>query len=177
MLRAIILRKLASVERRLGEPLDYVRHMLSASLPATLAFFKVMGLGKVRRRLPRDAWHVAQVVASRSEDCGPCVQIALNVAAQDGVPAGVLRAVVDERPDELPGECALAYRFAEAVCARGAELDALREQARARWGEAALVELALAIAGARVFPVTKRALGYATSCSLRAPRVPESARA
>ena len=32
-------------------------------------------------------------------------------------------------------------------------------------GEPALVELAMAIAVARFFPVTRRALGYATSCS------------
>lgn len=36
---------------------------------------------------------------------------------------------------------------------------------RERYGEEGLVELALAIASARVFPVTKRALGYALSCS------------
>jgi hypothetical protein len=35
------------------------------------------------------------------------------------------------------------------------------------WGiHEGLVELALAIASARVFPIAKRALGYATSCTL-----------
>ena len=42
----------------------------------------------------------------------------------------------------------------------------MRERVRERYGEEGLVELALGIAAARVFPVVKRALGYATSCAL-----------
>ena len=33
------------------------------------------------------------------------------------------------------------------------------------YGDRGLVELALAIASCRVFPITKRALGYGTSCA------------
>jgi hypothetical protein len=36
---------------------------------------------------------------------------------------------------------------------------------RLRYGDEGLVELALAIASCRTFPVTKRVLGYAVSCS------------
>jgi hypothetical protein len=38
-------------------------------------------------------------------------------------------------------------------------------------GDEGLVEMALAIASCRVFPITKRALGYAVSCSAVAVRV------
>jgi len=44
--------------------------------------------------------------------------------------------------------------------------DVLREKIRQHFGEAGLVELALAITSCRVFPTTKRALGYAKRCSL-----------
>ncbi|MHC5210492.1 MAG: carboxymuconolactone decarboxylase family protein [Planctomycetota bacterium] len=176
MIRALILRKLASVERELGESLDYVRHMLRASLPATLAFFKVMGMANHWRKLPAHPWHVAQIVAARSEDCGPCVQIAVNTAVKAGVPADALAAVLASRPADLPEDLALAYRFAESVCERRDDVDALRDLARTRWGDAGVVELALAISASKVFPVTKRALGYATSCSIAARRVPEAAR-
>ena len=46
------------------------------------------------------------------------------------------------------------------------EEEPLRQRILERYGEEALVELALGIAAARMFPVTKRALGYATSCAL-----------
>lgn len=42
----------------------------------------------------------------------------------------------------------------------------MRALLNSRYGEEGLVELALGIAAARVFPVTKRAFGYATSCAL-----------
>jgi len=42
----------------------------------------------------------------------------------------------------------------------------LRRQLVAEIGEDALVDLALTIAGVRVYPTIKRALGYATSCKL-----------
>ena len=36
---------------------------------------------------------------------------------------------------------------------------------RQRYGDQGLIELALAIASSRTFPVTKRVLGFAVSCS------------
>jgi hypothetical protein len=47
----------------------------------------------------------------------------------------------------------------------------LRQRIRQRYGNEGLVEMALGIAAARVFPVTKRALGFATSCALVEVRV------
>ena len=82
-----------------------------------------------------------------------------------GVDSAILRAVIDRKPDRLPEPAADAYRFAEAVVTHSSETDRLRDLLRERYGEAALVELALAIAVSRVFPVTKRALGYATRCA------------
>ncbi len=89
----------------------------------------------------------------------------MNLARKDGVPAEVVRAVLNNRPEELTPELADVHRFAKAVVeASGGEAE-LRERLRERYEEG-LVELALGIAAARVFPVTKRALGYATSCAL-----------
>ena len=64
-----------------------------------------------------------------------------------------------------------AYCFAEAVVTLNGEDDSLRERIRLRYGDEGLIEMALAIASCRVFPVTKRALGYAVSCTAMAARV------
>ena len=74
--------------------------------------------------------------------------------------------MLDERPDVLPEDLAEVYRFTSGVVGATGEEDALRERIRQRYGEDGLVELGLAIASARVFPITKRALGYATACAL-----------
>jgi hypothetical protein len=58
------------------------------------------------------------------------------------------------------------YRFAEAVVTASPDADALRPRVAEHFGEEGLVELALAIASSRFFPIVKRTLGYARSCSL-----------
>lgn len=165
MLRWLILKKIASEERTLGESIDYARHILRTSLGAFLRFGMFTPMAQYRKKLPVVPHAVAGIVSSRHADCGTCVQIGVNVAKKSGVPGDVLRAVIDRRPDDLPPDAALAYRFAEAVLASSGEEDGLREQVRTRFGERGLVELSLAIASAHVFPLVKRALGYATSCS------------
>jgi alkylhydroperoxidase family enzyme len=167
MLRRLVLKQLDAEERKLGGvSIDYLRHVARTSLPAFFKFALFTPLAAHRRKLPPDAYHVARLVATRHEDCGTCVQIEVNLARRHNVGAEVLRAAVLERPDELPAPLADVYRFAEAVVeAKGAEGE-WRERVRAHYGEEALVEMALGIAAARVFPTTKRALGYATSCAL-----------
>lgn len=172
MLRKLILRKLASEERKLGESVDYVRHILRVSLRAFFKFIKIMPFASYRRTLPADACAVAQLVATRDEDCGTCVQIGVNVALRDGVPADVLQAVIDERPDALPEPLADVYRFTESVVKADGNDEPLRDRVRRHYGDEGLVELSLAIAGCRVFPIVKRTLGYATSCRLVEIRLP-----
>ncbi|HEV2881142.1 MAG TPA: hypothetical protein VGX24_07675 [Pyrinomonadaceae bacterium] len=167
MLRQLILRQLDAQECKLGGvSIDYLRHVARTSLPAFFKFALFTPLAAHRRALPADAYHVARIVATQHEDCGTCVQIEVNLARRDGVAPEVLRAAVKRRPEELPAALADVYRFAQAVVeADGAEGE-WRERVREQYGEEALVEMALGIAAARVFPTTKRALGYATSCAL-----------
>jgi alkylhydroperoxidase family enzyme len=171
MLRRFILGRIAAAERELGVPLEYCRYMIRVSLRASLKFAKFLAVDEYRRVLPAGPMYVARIVAVRDEDCGTCVQIAVNQAKKAGVAADVLRAVLDGRPEDLPEELGDAYRFAEAVVTQSGEEDALRERIRLRYGDEGLVEMALAIASCRVFPVTKRALGYAVSCSAVTLRV------
>jgi alkylhydroperoxidase family enzyme len=166
MLRYIINRRLDAAERDLGASLDYLRHIVRVSLGAFFKFAKIMPLASYRKTLPADPYHVARLVATRDADCGTCLQIEVNLARKAGVSKEILRAVIERRPQDLSEDLADAYRFADAVVRATGEEDALRERLCARYGEEALVEVALAIASCRVFPVTKRALGYAKSCAL-----------
>lgn len=165
MLRWIIRRKLDGVERDLGESADYLRFMVDASLPSFLKFTKVLSVAEHRRKLPLDAHHVARLVATRDEDCGTCVRVEIRLAKTAGVPVDVIRAVVEGAPERLPDRLADVYRFTESVVTARYDEDALRRRIRDAYGDAALIELALAIAACRVFPVVKRTLGFATSCS------------
>jgi alkylhydroperoxidase family enzyme len=115
--------------------------------------------------LPAVPYHVARVVATQEADCGTCVQAEVNLARQAGVSPAVLEAVIQHRVEELEPEIAHIYRFTRAVVAATGEEEALRPWLQAHYGDAGMVELALGIAASRVYPTTKRALGYATSCA------------
>ena len=165
MLRWIIGKRLDAVERDLGESADYLRFMVGASLPAFLKFTKVLPVAAYRRRLPLDAHHVARLVATRDEDCGTCVRVEIRIAKKAGVSLDVIRAVIDRAADRLPAALADVYRFTECVVTARSDDAPLRARIRERYGDAALAELALAIAACRVFPIVKRALGFSTSCA------------
>jgi len=171
MLRRLIENRIGAAERSLGVPADYARHILRVSLRAFFKFAKIMPLANYRRKLPREPFHVARIVATRDEDCGTCVQIEVNLAKQDGVAPAVIQAVLNSRPDELSEDLADVYHFAEEVVTATGGEEHFRERIRSRYGEEALVELAMTMAACRVFPITKRALGYAKSCSAVAVQV------
>lgn len=166
MIRTLIGNSLNAEERKLGASLDYARDILRTSLPAFLKFAMFMPLSRHREALPRAAYHVARIVATRDEDCGTCVQIEVNLARADGLPVDVIEAVLNENVDALPDDLADVYRFARRVVEASGEDDALRERMRYRYGDDGLVDLALGMASARVFPIVKRTLGHARSCAL-----------
>jgi alkylhydroperoxidase family enzyme len=172
MIRSIIRRQLGAQERKLGASLDYLREVLRVSLRAFLKFGLFVPLSEHRRALAPEAAAVARIVAARAEDCGTCVQIAVNQSRASGVAAAVVRAVLERRPAYLAAPLGDVYAFAALVaradapeCAAAGDEPALRGRLRAELGDEAFVELALAIASVRVFPSVKRALGYALSCS------------
>ena len=171
MLRWLINKRLDAAEKNVGVSFEYARHILRVSLRAFLKFTKVLPLAEYRRAIPPEPFYAARIVAMRHDDCGECVQITVNQARIAGIRPELLRAVLANRMEELPEGVADACRFAQAVVSASGEEDALRERIRQRYGEEALVELALAIAVGRIFPTTKRALGYSKSCALVAVHV------
>lgn len=171
MLRWMISRQLTAAEERLGAPLDYLRDMLAASPAYLLRFAGGLALLGRRKRVPRDVWHAAALAGTLHEDCGTCLQVGVNLAREEGVPVEVLRALVDRAPERLPEPLAEAYQFGAAVCRADGSEGPWRDALRRRHGDAALVELCLAVAAARVFPTVKRGLGHAVSCSLVQVRV------
>lgn len=173
MLKRSILAGLGRAETRLGLPgsMDYVREVVRGSTSLFLKFSLFLPLAAHRRRLPRDAYHAARIVASRHQDCGTCVEVEVAEGLLRGVEAGLLQAVADGRLEGLDDGTALAARFARAVCEHDPATDELREKARARWGAEGVAELAFAVASAQLFPVAKRALGHARSCSVVPLRV------
>jgi hypothetical protein len=165
MLRWLINRKLDSEEKKLGESVDYIRHIADVSPGAFLRFASILPFANSRKALPKDAWFVAQLVALQHEDCGTCLQIGVNLARQSRVDPALIRGVLNGG-DGVPPEMADVIRFTRSVVTASDDDETLRETLRERYGERGLIELSYAIASSRIPPTVKRALGYAKSCSL-----------
>lgn len=132
MIRNLILKRLDKEERALGESVDYVRHIVRISLPAFFKFALFTPLAQHRRKLPPTPYRIARIVATQDEDCGTCVQIEVNLARKEGVPADLIRAVLNNRPEALPPELADVHRFAKAVVEASGQEDELRQRIRER---------------------------------------------
>lgn len=158
--------KIRSAEKQHGESLDYLREMFDKSPGAFWQFVKVAKASGYRNKLPAAPFHVARLVAVRIQDCGPCVQTCVNLAKADGVEPAVLKAALAGDFDALPESLGDVARFSAAVATGSGEEETYRDRLRAVFGDEAMVELALAITMCQTFPILKRALGHAKSCSL-----------
>jgi hypothetical protein len=166
MLRALLDRfAIRPFERSFDYDASYMRELLAASPAAFLKFSLLTGLAP-RRAAPPEALAAAGIVATLREDCGPCTQIGVDVAARSGVSGEVLRAILAGDEAAMGETAALAWRFAHASLDRNLEAtDPLRDEIVRRWGQKGLVAISLTITTGRMYPTLKYALGYGKACS------------
>lgn len=166
MLSWLIRRKIDAFEDEFLYDMDYARDLLDTSLGAMILFHKATGMRDYREDLPKDAWYAAKLVATRAEDCGPCTQLVATMAERDGQSPEMIRAVLSNQWDDLPGDIRLVVELSQAILRRDPLADSLRERAVERFGRRAVVTIALAIISSRLYPTLKYALGYGQTCSV-----------
>jgi len=165
MLKAFLARQIDRMEAQWGYDASYLRFVLGAS-PATFLKFGFVTQLVDRKAAPAAALAAAGIVGTLAEDCGPCTQISVDMAAAAGVEPKVLRAILAGDEAAMGETAALGWRFAQASLARDMEAaDPLRDEIVRRWGEAGLTAVAMAITTARMYPTLKYALGYGKACS------------
>jgi hypothetical protein len=165
MLKILLSRWLDRFETTWGYDASYMRYVLAASPASLLKFSFVAGLVD-RSAAPAEALAAAGIAGTLVEDCGPCTQIGVDMAAAGGVRPEVLRAILAGDEQAMGETAALAWRFARASLARDMEqADPLRDEIVRRWGDKGVVAIAFAITTARMYPTLKYALGYGKACS------------
>ena len=141
----------------------YLQEMLAASQGAYEAYLPVQGMSSFREALPLDAHHVARVATMQAEDCGACARLSLRMALEAGVSRDLLETLLCA-PQTLPAPLADVREHARTVASGQAPDLERTARLRAVYGDDGLAELAVCIAGARIYPALKRALGYAPTC-------------
>jgi hypothetical protein len=157
--------RLAAFEREWNYDASYMRAIFASGLGAMRAMLGIERISKFRKGIPLAPWFAAKIAAAKAEDCGPCVQLVVDMAARAGVAPATLRAVITDDHAGMPDDVRLAVRFTQASLAHAPEADALRDEIIARWGNDAVVALAFAILSGRAYPTLKYALGYGKTCT------------
>ncbi|MFO0748405.1 MAG: hypothetical protein U1F43_22485 [Myxococcota bacterium] len=145
--------------------MTYAHDLLDADPKALMTLARVMPMSRYRRDVPPAPWFAAKLVGTLHEDCGPCTQLVVKMAAEAGVDPKTVAAVVSGDLAAMPDDVRLAARFASASLAHDPTADALRAEVVARWGRRGLASIALALASARVYPTLKYALGHGHACT------------
>lgn len=165
MIATWVERTITRQERGFGQSMNYLRDVAGSSIGAFFKYAMFIPMSRHRKAATPETSAVAWVAAMQQEDCGPCLQIAVDLALAAKVDRAVIRAAL-AGGEALPEPLGEVYRYARAVASGSAEANALSDALREKLGRDVLVDLALGIASARVFPTLKRALGHARSCSL-----------
>lgn len=163
MLKKLLHRYTRGFERRYNYDATYMHEMADVS-PAGFVRFAVMQMtgGNWRGDAPLKPWCAAGIAGALVEDCGPCVQIASDMAIEGGMPGEIIAALLSGKPTDADAQ--LGFDYGRALLNASAELDDLREQIEQKWGKRALLSISLRALTARNFPVLKRALGHAKVC-------------
>jgi hypothetical protein len=179
MLKRILHNRIAQFERRYDYDMQYAHEILDVDRSEFQRFARAARLVNAHAGVPPAALFAARIAATMSEDCGPCTQLVVRMAEEAKIPDSILRAIVAGEEGSMNDDARLGWRFTHATLAHDASADALREEIVRLWGRQAIVSLALTIAGARIFPTIKYALGHGKTCQrvrVGAAEVPTAAK-
>jgi hypothetical protein len=163
MLKWLLHRYTRSFASRYDYDATYMHEMLDASTPAFMRFGIMQNAGgNWRGDAPPNAWFASGIAGALFEDCGPCVQIASDIAMEQGMPGEIIKALLLGAPTDADAQ--LGFDYGRALLDGAENLDDLREIIENKWSKAALIALSLRAMTARNFPVLKRAMGHAKTC-------------
>lgn len=163
MIRWLLQRNIRKMEKKYGYDATYLHELANQSLSAFLRFAAIQTAGGTfRGGAPANAWFAAGIAGALIEDCGPCVQIASDIAIEEGMNAEILKQLLSGAPTEADAQ--RGFDYGRALLLAAPDLDDLREMIEGRWGKPALMALTLRAMTARNFPVIKRAMGHAKTC-------------
>jgi hypothetical protein len=163
MLKGFLHRYTRGFERRYNYDATYMHEMADISSAGFVRFamMQISG-GNWRGNAPLNVWCAAGIAGALVEDCGPCVQIASDMAIEAGMAGDTIAALLSGEPADADAQ--LGFDYGRALLNAAPGLDDLREQIENKWGKRALLAISLHTLTGRNFPVLKRALGHTKAC-------------
>ncbi len=163
MLKWLLQRNIRGMEKKYGYDATYLHELADDSFSAFLRFATIQTAGGTfHGKAAANAWFAAGIAGALVEDCGPCVQIASDIAMEEGMNGEIIKQLLSGAPTDADAQ--LGFDYGRALLLASDNLDALREAIETQWGKPALMALTLRAMTARNFPVMKRAMGHAKTC-------------
>ena len=165
MMTTLAKRAARAMDRRYGYDASYLPEVATVSAGGALRLSVFLPLlSGYRAGAPVDLWAGAVIASTRDGDCGPCLQLVIDMALEQGANPAALRDALEGRLHEA-GITGLGYRFGLAAISGAEDLPSLRQRIRDEFSEQALVSLSITAATGRAWPVVKRGLGHGMACT------------
>jgi hypothetical protein len=171
MIKAYLKSLLDKEAANLGESVDWAKYIVDKAIIIFFKYLLAFPLLAHWKFSPAKAISVARLISVKSEDCGSCVQIEINMAKKRNVEPEFIRNALRKDYERLGESYRDVALFTEAVISKnGLEIE-IGNTLKKHFGEKAFLEIALAISTARFYPTIKRALGFSTECKLENFRI------
>lgn len=144
---------------------NYMKDMLKENPEAYETFEAFLPMASFVNEAPKDVIFVARLTSMKNEDCGACLQLNVDMALEAGVNKEIIQDIIFNEGNTLSAELKTVYDFTLCV-GNKQDVDAkLYDEINKLYSKKVLVEIALAIAGTKVFPTVKRVLNDFQTCS------------
>lgn len=165
MIRYFLKMGIRQFARRYNYDTDYMSHVVDTSAAAGVRLSLLPIYSQFRGpKEARNLWAGAMLGSTQEGDCGPCVQLIVDMALEVAVPADQL-ALCLQGNAAAAGDVGLGFRFSQAAIENAPELEELRSEIENRFGPSAVTAASFAASSGRIYPVLKRGLGFGQTCS------------
>ncbi|WP_259919394.1 hypothetical protein [Jannaschia sp. M317] len=166
MIRYLLNMGIRKFAKRYGYDASYMSHVVQTSSAAGVRLSLLPLYSQFRGpKEVRDVWAGAMLGSTLDGDCGPCVQLVIDMALEVQVSPDQL-ALCLQGDAAAAGDVGLGFRFAQAAIDDSPDLENLRAEIETRFGPVAVTTASIAASSGRIYPVLKRGLGFGQACSI-----------
>ncbi|WP_025897728.1 carboxymuconolactone decarboxylase family protein [Sneathiella glossodoripedis] len=126
---------------------------------------KAMELGGHNGHLPQELYHSIKLRSMQVADCGPCLQLSITMAGRAGLSKEMIAAILKGDLQDMPRFVQLGWNYADAILNRTDKIDEYCREIEIEFGKRGLWDASLAVVYGQFYPILKRGLGIAQSCS------------
>ena len=145
---------------------SYMKEMLKNAPEAYQTFEAFLPMANFVKEIPLDVLYVAKVTAMKNEDCAACLQLNVDMALEAGINKNIIKEIIYNDGRNLTSELKNIYDFSLIIVQNRNMDEALYDTIISKYSKSVIIELALALASAKIFPTIKRTLNEAESCKL-----------